>query len=174
MASSYSRTASIRTWQKFQMKKLKLLALNSKTIYENIRSIKIKGKEDISPITSKVKGDTLHDCKDIDMIPGENEISVTAFNGTNTVQSYMKTVSFNSTAKSQDPHLYILSIGINRYEDTSVNLKYAVKDSKDIQEKLIKQAKTIYSLENIHHVILTDEDATKPNIVAKINELSQQ
>ena len=163
-----------RDMAKIPREKTQLLALNSKTIYEDLRSVKITNKEDISPITSKPKGDAFRDCKEIDVIPGENEVSVTAFNGNNTVQSYMQTASFNSIAKAEEPHLYILSIGINQYKDNSANLKYAVKDSRDIQAKLIKQAATIYSPHNIHHAILTDKDATKPRIVDKINELTQQ
>jgi WD40 repeat protein len=159
---------------KIPKEKTQLLALNSKTIYEDLRSLKIINKGAISPITSKAKGDAFSDCKEIDVIPGENEVSVTAFNGNNTIQSYMQTASFNSMAKSEEPHLYILSVGINQYEDTSANLKYAVKDSRDIEAKFMKQATTIYSSRNIHHAILTDENATKPNIIDKINELSQQ
>jgi WD40 repeat protein len=159
---------------KIPREKTQLLALNSKTIYEDLRSVKITNKEDISPITSKEKGDVFQDCAEIDAIPGENEVSVTAFNGNNTIQSYMQTAIFNSMAESEEPHLYILSIGINQYKDNNVNLKYAVKDSRDIQAKFIKQATTIYSPQNIHHSILTDKDATKSNIVGKINELSQQ
>jgi WD40 repeat protein len=154
--------------------KTQLLALNSKTIYEGLRSVKITNKGNISQTTSKTKGDTFSDCKDIDVIPGENEVSVTAFNGNNTIQSYMQTANFNSNTRVEEPHLYILSIGINRYKDNTVNLKYAVKDAQDIQAKFMKQAATIYSSLNIHYSILINEGATKSNIVAKINELSQQ
>jgi uncharacterized caspase-like protein len=108
----------------------------------------------------------------VEAIPGENEVSVTAFNGNNTIQSYMKTINFSSGVKPEDPHLYILSIGINQYTDSNVNLKYAVKDAKDWEEKLKTQSATLYKPQNIHYSLLTDREATKTNIVNKVNELS--
>jgi uncharacterized caspase-like protein len=97
----------------------------------------------------------------------------TAFNYNNTVQSYMKTATFNSTVKPEEPNLYILSIGIDRYKDNAVNLKYAVKDAKEIQEKLKVQASTLYQPRNIRSVLLTDREATKTNIIRKISEVTQ-
>ena len=98
--------------------KTQLASLNSKAIYEDMRSVSIKGKADAIPLPSKSKGDLFEDCKEIDAIPGENEVSVAAFNTSNTVQSYMKTINFNSKIKPEDPHLYILAVGIDQYKDT--------------------------------------------------------
>ena len=151
--------------------KTQLAALNSKAIYEDMRSIVVKGHVDSVPISVKPKGDVFEDCKNVEAIPGENEVSVTAFNSSNTVQSYMKTVSFNSKLKQEDPHLYILAIGIDQYKDTGVNLKYAVKDARDIEEKIKVQAATLYNPRNIHYELLTDKEATKVNITKKIDAL---
>lgn len=150
-----------------------LAALNSKAIYAEMRSISVKGKADTTPIATKPKGDLFEGSIEIDAIPGENEVSIAAFNGSNTVQSYIKTISFNSSAKSEDPQLYILSIGIDQYKDTNVNLKYAVKDAKDIEKKLRTQSATLYKTGDIHYVLLTDGEATKTNITHKIDALSK-
>ncbi|MDI6745485.1 MAG: caspase family protein, partial [Thermodesulfovibrionales bacterium] len=139
-----------------------------------MRSVKIKEKTEISPTTTKSKGEVFNDCKEIEAVSGENEISVTAFNKDNTVQGYMQTAKFISAIKQEEPRLYILSIGIDQYKDNTINLKYAVKDSKDIKEKILKQAETLYKPENIHHIALKDIEATKSNITAKINMLSQK
>lgn len=155
--------------------KAKLLALNSKAIYEDMkRGIAIKEKMDISSMASKSKGDIFEDCGEIDAVSGENEVSITAFNSNNTVQSPMKTISFNSKIPSVEPHLYILSVGIDQYKDSSVNLKYAVKDANDIKEKILMQASTLYKPQNIHYELLTDKDATKINILNRVNELSSK
>lgn len=153
--------------------KTQLAILNSKAIYEDMRSVSVKGKSDTIPMFTKPKGDLFEECKEIDAIPGENEVSIAAFNGSNTVQSYMKTIHFNSRAKSEDPHLYIFAIGIDQYRDNTVNLKYALKDAKDLEAKLKAQSATLYKLQNIHYALLTDKEATKTNITAKINELSR-
>jgi len=149
-----------------------LALLNSRSIYADMRSLNIKAKTDVALITSKSKGDLFEDCKEIDAIAGENEVSVSAFNGSNTVQSYMKTIKFNSGIKSADPHLYVLSIGIDQYKDSSVNLKYAAKDARDMEEKIKVQSATLYNSRNIHHELLTDREATKANIAKTIDDLA--
>jgi WD40 repeat protein len=149
-----------------------LASLNSRSIYADMRSLNIKAKTESTLMVSKSKGDLFEDCKEIDAIAGENEVSISAFNGSNTVQSYMKTINFSSGVKSEDPHLYILSIGIDQYTDNNVNLKYAVKDAKDLEERIKIQSATLYKPQNIHYSLVTDREATKTNIVNKVNELS--
>jgi uncharacterized caspase-like protein len=138
-----------------------------------MRSVSIKGKAYSLSTVIKPKGDKCEDCRDIDPVAGENEVSVVAFNGNNTVQSGMKTIHFNSRVKSGNPHLYLLSIGINQYRDGSINLKYAAKDAKDLEEKIKAQSATLYEPENIHYARLTDTEATKANIIGKIDEFAQ-
>lgn len=149
-----------------------LALLNSRSIYADMRSLNIKAKTDVALITSKSKGDLFEDCKEIDAIAGENEVSVSAFNGSNTVQSNVRTIRFNANVKADASRLYILSIGIDRYQESSVNLKYAVKDAKDLKEKINKQSASLYEPKNIHAELLTDQEATKANIINKISELS--
>ncbi|PKN76442.1 MAG: hypothetical protein CVU52_04755 [Deltaproteobacteria bacterium HGW-Deltaproteobacteria-10] len=149
-----------------------LAQLNSSAIYEEMRSIKILKKTELTPLTIRAKSDRFTDCREIDAVSGENEISLAAFNKDNTVQSYMPTTKFISTIRPEEPHLYILAIGIDRYKDSSVNLKYAVKDARDMEEKIKIQAATLYNPRNIHYELLTDGESTKTNITSKINELT--
>jgi WD40 repeat protein len=149
-----------------------LASLNSRSIYADMRSINIKAKTDAAFIASQAKGDRFEDCREIDAIAGENEVSVSAFNAGNTVQSYLKTIKFNSGIKPEDPHLYILSIGIDQYKDSSVNLKYAVKDAKELEAKIKTQSATLYQPQNIHYSLVTDQEANKTNIINKINALA--
>lgn len=153
--------------------KTQLMALSSKAIYEDMRSVIVKGKTDLNLISSKSKGEAFNDCREIESVSGENEVSIAAFNSNNSVQSYMKTVGFNARVKQEDSHLYILSIGVDSYKDSKINLKYAVKDAKDMAQKLLQQSATLFKPQYIHHAILKDKDATKQNITNKINELSK-
>jgi WD40 repeat protein len=158
---------------KLSTERTQLALLNSKAIYEDMRSVSIKGKVDSVPLTSKSKGDVFNDCREVEAIPGDNEVSVAAFNGNNTIQGAMKTIHFSSAIKSEAPHLYILAIGIDQHRDNSINLKYAVKDAKDIEEKLKVQAATLYNPRNIHYTMLTDREATKTSIINKIEDLAK-
>ena len=159
---------------RIEAEKTQLAKLDSKAIYEEMRSIKINEKGPTAgAATGKPKGAVFNDCKEIEVVSGENEISVAAFNKDNTVQGYMKTAKFISKIQPEAPHLYILSIGVDRYKDSTINLKYPVKDAKDITEKILKQAATLYNPRNIHYELLTDDNVTKANIIDKINELAK-
>lgn len=150
----------------------KIASLTGKEIYEQMRGIAIVGKENITLIQSKTKGEIFEDCVVVDAVPEENEISVAAFNRQNSVQGFMKTRSFKANIKPEEPHLYVLSIGVDKYKDDRITLKYAVKDALDIASRIKTQASTIYNL--IHVETLVDQNATKKNILNKINEISQK
>ncbi|MEW6671387.1 MAG: caspase family protein [Thermodesulfobacteriota bacterium] len=154
--------------------KTELAALNSRGIYEDMRAVTVKGTGDGTPIVSKSKGEVFEDCKEVESVSGENEVSVTAFNNTNTVQSYMKTAGFSASIKGEEPHLYILSIGIDKYKEGSVNLKYPVKDATDMARKLVQQSATLFNPKNIHPEMLTDKEAAKAKILNKIDAISQK
>ncbi|MGV8056844.1 MAG: caspase family protein [Smithellaceae bacterium] len=150
--------------------RIKVASLNSRAIYAEMRSIKIQEKAEQSPVKSSTKGDVYRDCREIDVVSGENEVNITAFNGQNTVQSQLKSFSFHSSLPPQEPHLYILSVGIDKYKDVNINLKYAKKDAADIRDKLVRQSASLYQPENIHAELIADSNATKINIIGKIDE----
>lgn len=152
--------------------KLHLMAMDGVAIHEQMRSVAITAANDPMSISSHEKGASFTDCKDVNTVTGENEIAITAFNKGNTVQSPVKTIRFRRTQTADPPHLYILSIGANKFKEKAVNLKYAAKDATAIQQKLVSQAATLYPTGNIHQELLVNEKASKTNILKKINELS--
>ena len=149
-------------------------SLDSKAIYEDLRGVTVRGKVDVVSEMGKPKGDSFEDCKEVETIPGENEVSVSAFNRNNTVQGFMKTIRFRSKVKPEDPHIYILAVGIDRYKDAAIDLKYAVKDANDIEKRLRARVATLYNPENIHYELLADAEATKAGIIGKINEIADK
>lgn len=154
--------------------KRKLVAMNSRAIQDELRGLAIKEKEKPVFMEAKPKGEAFEECVEIEAVPGDNEISVTAFNAQNTVQSYLQTASFTATRPPEEPHLYILAVGIDKYRDPSANLKYAAKDAKDFLAKLPAKAATIYKPENIHVISLTDTQAGKAGILGAIEQLSKR
>lgn len=153
--------------------KTQLAGLTGQAIYDDMRSVSVKAQFQTARLTTGAKGDAIKDCREVETISGENEISIAAFNSANTVQSSIKTVTFNSRRKPEEPHLYILAVGIDRYKDTKINLKYAVKDAKDIEEKLKTQSATLYNPGNIHYTLLTNSDANKTEIIRRIGEIAR-
>lgn len=153
---------------------LKLAQVNSRAVYQDIRSLTIKEKQSPGALIGRAKGDSFDECVEVETISGENEIGLTAFNAPNTVQSVMGTARFTSTRAPGDPHLYILAVGIDRYRDPSINLKYAAKDARDFLAQMTDKAKTIYKPANIHLTSLVDEQAGKSDILKAIEKLASQ
>lgn len=138
-----------------------LLSNNSRAIYDDMRGLRARSKADAGIATLKAKGNRFDECIDVEAIPGENEIAVSAFNATNTVQSSIESVKFLSKRKPEEPHLYILTIGTDNYKDQVANLKYAVKDAKDFAQKLSPKAASMYKAENIHLTMLANPGKNK-------------
>ncbi len=154
--------------------KMNLASMNSRAVYQDMRSVVVKGQKLSGAQLDKPKGELVEECVEVETIAGENEISLTAFNAPNTVQSFLETAKFTSTVKQNEPHLYILSVGIDKYRDPSINLKYAAKDATDFSARLSEKARTLYKPENIHLIGLANEQAGKQNILATIDNLSKK
>lgn len=153
---------------------LKLAALNSRAVYQDMRSLTVKEKQNPGAVLITPKGELVEECVELETIASENEIGLAAFNAPNTVQSVMDTVRFISTRAPDEPRLYILAVGIDRYHDASINLKYAAKDARDFITQLAEKTATIYKPENIHLTTLVNEQADKRNIMAAVEKLASQ
>lgn len=151
---------------------LQLAQVNSRSLYKDLRSLAIKEKKPTGAAVTRDKGDLVDECVELETISGENEISLAAFNAPNTVQSFLQTTSFFSTRAADEPHLYILTVGIDRYRDSGINLKYAAKDARDFINRLPEKARTLYKPQHIHLVTLSNEQAGKKHILQAINDLA--
>ncbi len=154
--------------------KISLASLNARALYQDQRGVLLQHKEVASTATTKPKGEFVEECLEIETTPGDNELGLAAFNAPNTVQGSLETLTFNCSRPLEEPHLYIMAVGIDKYREESANLKYAAKDARDFSSKLQARAKTIYKPENIHVVTLTDELAGKQNIMKTVEDLSEK
>lgn len=153
---------------------LRLASLNSRTIQQQQRSLVVREKQQASAKVLHGKGDLFEECVSLEPVSGENEISLAAFNAANTVQSRMAATRFNSARPPAEPHLYILAIGIDRYRDSSINLKYAAKDANDFIRLLAAKSATVYKTANIHLTTLLNEQAGRQQVLAAIEQLAAQ
>lgn len=104
---------------------------------------------------------------------GENTISATIYNQDNQIASEPVTVKVQVDDPVQrEPSLYILSIGVAQYRDTSLALKYAAQDATlfaeqwtDKQGKLFKAVTT---------KVLPDQAASLAGIKAAFEELASK
>jgi len=155
-----------------RIKLAKLEKINSRSIYNDLKFLHKKtANSTISQTLSK--GNAFNDNITADVLPGENAISICAFNKDNTIQSAMQTIRFMGKVQAKPPHFYIISIGINEYKNSAQILNFAKKDAVDFIAKLSSSINKLYKPSNIHKIILTDENATKASIISEIEQLTK-
>jgi hypothetical protein len=129
---------------------------------------------------------------EVEVIPGEeNEITVMARNKDNTILGQGKSIRFISNLPKAEPHLWIYSVGIGNFKDRIPRLASPKKDALDFAcaygggKAPLKQAgidcdksgyaQTLFKPENIHVISpLIDGQATRANILAKLDEIARQ
>lgn len=132
----------------------------------------IKNESLRGAVTSKPKPDVYESSVEIEPVPGENDISVVAFNAQNSIQSITSTTQFISRKPPVAPRLHILAVGVDHYKDKSASLVFAVKDSQDISARWKAQAANIYGAQNIFVETVSDAQAGREGILAKINQMA--
>jgi WD40 repeat protein len=97
---------------------------------------------------------------EITLNPGTNHLQCFITNDQN-ASSLKKTIKVQAPRSNEKGDLYLISIGVSKYEESNYNLNYASKDARDIRE--------FFSLyvryEDIKSQMLLDHAATKENIV---------
>lgn len=111
--------------------------------------------------------------KSLFLSPGENEISVVAYNRDNTIASNPAVITVKVAAKASRPaELYIISLGINDYFDRDLALNHAVSDAQALAEAAARSGKEAYA--KVHRHILVNEKVTKAGIEALFADLSKK
>ena len=95
----------------------------------------------------------------IPLATGKNRIEVSVQN-VKGADSYKKTYKLFNTNEAKESNLYLVSIGIGKFQDSKYNLNYAAKDAKDI----IKTFESSKSFTNVYSQEFTDEQVTLENI----------
>ncbi|MGH9881852.1 MAG: caspase family protein, partial [Pyrinomonadaceae bacterium] len=108
----------------------------------------------------------------IPAVAGENRLTAYAFNRDN-VKSPNATVNLKGAEGLRRPGVaYILTIGVNVYQNPQYNLKYAVADAQDFAEEVRLQQQKLSRYQRIEIISLMDHEATKDNILAALKRLA--
>ncbi|MDD2659014.1 MAG: filamentous hemagglutinin N-terminal domain-containing protein [Methylococcales bacterium] len=97
---------------------------------------------------------------------GKNILKVIASNDMG-IENGSTELSFDGTTKAAASAIRMLTIGIDKYSDSSLNLDYSVADANAIGQALTKSSKIASSKS------LYNENATKPKILAELKEVSR-
>ena len=110
-------------------------------------------------------------------IPGrESEISIIAANRYSASEAARVRVRWRGEGKKDEfiiqPKLYVLAVGVSKYKDKDLTLKFAAKDAKDFAEAMLKQKGKLYR--DVVVKILTDEGATRDEIMDGLDWLTKE
>ncbi len=142
-------TVKLKAWDT----KFKLDRIN---VYVN--DVPIFGTKGID-MREKDLGSILKDIK-VPLIPGPNKISFSVLNEKG-VESLSKTVSIMRKSDNKKADLYIVAIGVSKYNDERFNLTYPSKDASDIINSM---ESSVDLFEKVHVKKLVDEEVVLENM----------
>ena len=107
---------------------------------------------------------------ELNLVPGVNEISVSAFSN-GEIESHPATLNIIYKGLQKSADCYILSIGINKYENERMNLTYARGDAEAFADSVSSGGGKMFK--SVHSIKLLDRDASKKGILNAIDEISK-
>ncbi|MBI5485278.1 MAG: caspase family protein [Deltaproteobacteria bacterium] len=106
----------------------------------------------------------------ITLAPGRNNISLMAFNSSNTIESDRDQVTLDYlSTETEKPRLHILTIAVNSYRDGDLRLKYSINDAEGVIRAASDKAGTLFS--GIDTYRLHDEQVTREKMGAIFSQI---
>ncbi|RLD50667.1 MAG: hypothetical protein DRI94_08055 [Bacteroidetes bacterium] len=132
------------------------------------------GKRIISDFkrNKKVKrGRRLNESLELMLVPGNNKIQISAFSQ-GRIESNIISQNIIYQSNENLPDCYVLTIGINKYKNESLNLNYAKPDAKAFSNVIKKHSKNLFNSMTFYNLI--DNEATKEHIINAINDIASK
>ena len=105
--------------------------------------------------------------------PGENVISVIAYNEANLIASEPVEITVtNLQTTVPPPSLHVLAVAVNDYFDSRLRLKYAVSDATAIGTTLKKAGRDLYEDVNVRYLL--DEAVSPEGLSTAFEEMGRQ
>ncbi|MCG8701778.1 MAG: caspase family protein, partial [Bacteroidales bacterium] len=108
---------------------------------------------------------------DVSLIPGENVITVSAFNN-GMIESAQQNIKLYHKGTPKLSNCYVVSVGINKYENPSLNLNYAKPDAQAISSLIDKKGNQLFK--EVKTFEFYDTKATKENIFNALDDISNE
>lgn len=104
----------------------------------------------------------------IDFVPGNNTIKIVATNADMIESSNSTTIKY--TGVNNDPaKLFVVAIGINKYQKSTYDLNFAVPDATGFIEAIKVASKDMFA--DVKITFLQDEKATKQNVLKELEKV---
>ena len=110
--------------------------------------------------------------EEITVTAGPNRLVAYAFNRDNVKSKDAPLVFNGADTLKRKGTAYIIAVGVNEYENSQYNLKYAKADAQSFGEEMRRRQTQLAGFERVEVIQLLDQDATKANILAAIKRLA--
>jgi len=137
-------------------------------------AIYLNGSRMLCPGESRKQGPVVRRTFEIPLVEGENRIEVRASSGDGSWECEPAAVVLRFEKPLDRPELYLTAVGVNRYAEGTMNLKFAAADARAIAEIFRQRAPKLYGAEHTHVVELLDQQATKPGILDALKTLASK
>lgn len=107
----------------------------------------------------------------VSLVAGENVFTATAFNQ-DRIESIPASFSISLTEAAASSKLFVISVGLNEYRNSVLNLNYGRPDAQAFVGEIREASQNIFSA--IQVVEVYDENATKPGIVSAFEQVKAQ
>lgn len=133
---------------------------NGKIVSADTKGILVKPKEGVQTKTFAII-----------LTDGDNFFRATGFSKDRVESAASEiTIKYKASGISRKPTLHIVSVGINSYKNSDLDLNFAINDSKGVVDQLKKNAETLF--ESVQVTTLHDAMATRANILASFESLT--
>lgn len=107
----------------------------------------------------------------ISLVNGVNVIRATALNYQRTESNPVE-IRINYNGSQANSNMYVLAIGVNKYQNPKYSLNYAVKDADAFRDALLAGSKSIFA--SIDVTSIRDAEATKTSILAAVDKIKSK
>jgi len=110
--------------------------------------------------------------EEITVTAGPNRLVAYAFNRDNVKSKDAPLVLAGADSLKRKGTAYIIAVGVNEYENSQYNLKYAAADARSFGDEMRRRQTQLGGFERVEVIQLLDQDATKANILTAIKRLA--
>jgi hypothetical protein len=135
------------------------------TLYQN-------GARVLAPGQSRAEGKTVHRTFTVALVEGRNHLRITASTADGSWESEPAELVLTYERPLAKSRLFLVSVGVNRYADANLNLKYAVRDAEAFAELFRRRGAGLY--EQVRITTLLDDQATRAGIHEVLKKVASQ
>jgi Caspase domain len=132
-------------------------------IYQN-------GARVLAPGQSRTDGKTIHRTFTVALVEGRNHLRITASTADGSWESEPAELVLTYERPLAKSRLFLVAVGVNRYADANLNLKYAASDAQAFAELFRRRGAALY--DRVQATTLLDDKATKQSIHEALKQIA--